>query len=86
MKRRKMSSDHSHSYQLLKRKMREEKDKKIPVAALVSTMRHPAISGEIAMDLEEDFVGSTAFMLSKQRLNQVVIRKQMSKGHLCTRM
>jgi hypothetical protein len=73
MKILKMSGEYSHNNQLLKRK---EEDPGGCSCLLHAAPPPPAIPGETAVDLEENLVGmgNTAFMLSKQSLNRVVIR------------
>jgi hypothetical protein len=83
MKFPKTSGEHTHSNQLLERRVREIEEDKVKVAAVVFTMSPRTIMGEIAVNLEHSINGGTSFMRSRHNICQAVRRKRSSaKGFL----
>ncbi len=64
MKLLKMTGEHTHSNQLLERKVHEIEEDKVKVAAVVSTASPCTIMGKIAVNLEQSINGGTSFMRS----------------------
>ncbi len=78
MKLLKMTGEHTHSNQLLERKVHEMEEDKVKVAAVVSTVSPRTIMGEIAVNLEQSINGGTSFMRSRHNICQAVRRKRSS--------
>jgi hypothetical protein len=69
------TGDHTHSNQLLEQTARELEQEKVKLAGHMPTVVPRTVLGDIAVALETNLPGGTAFMRSKQSISKAIHRR-----------